>query len=81
MYKRPLLEKVCQGTQVSVNSYIDCATTDHTAYSAVVTPSDPAPRLTGNIYELRPRCSIDHGRNPIWLTDPYDDNTPPFVTI
>jgi len=40
--------------------------------------------LAGDVYELSPedaQAVSDQIRFQMWLTDPYDDNTKPFVTI
>jgi hypothetical protein len=56
-----------------------CASTD----SPAVLP-ESAPGLTGDVYGLSPADApavIAEIQGQMWLTDPYDDNTQPFVTI
>ncbi|OBT53131.1 hypothetical protein VE04_05755 [Pseudogymnoascus sp. 24MN13] len=58
------------------------------AYEVTASTAPPAPEpgtgLIGDIYELTPEDAlavISDISGPIWLTDPYDGNTQPFVNI
>lgn len=45
---------------------------------------ESSPGLTGDVYGLTTTDApaiIDEIQGQMWLTDPYDDNTQPFVTI